>query len=100
MHATLTLTLPTARKDGTAATAAMCASINIYKDGVKYANIPASTLTWSDPVTAVNGDVYTVSVVDTQTPAVEGTPSSPVTVGGITTVLAPLGAPMVVLAVA
>lgn len=100
MHATLNWVLPVARKDTTPATAAMCASANIYKDGIKYASVPMPTTTWTDTVTAVNGDSYTVSVVDTQTPAVEGLQSAPAVVGGISTVLAPLGAPTVTLTVA
>lgn len=100
MHATLNFALPATRKDTTAFSAAMYASANIYKDGVKYASVTGPTLSWSDPVTAVNGDVYIVTIVDTQTPPVEGVPSSPVTVGGIVTALAPPGAPAVALTVA
>lgn len=92
--ATINITLPVNRKDGTAFTPAMYSAANIYKNGVKYATVAAPALTWSDTVAAVNGDSYTVSIVDTETPAVEGDRSTPFVVT-ISTALSPPSAPTI-----
>jgi len=91
--------LPTTRSDGTAVSASDLGSANVYKNGVKYATINAPLSvgeTWTDTVAAVTGDKYTVSVNDTQIPAVEGAQSGPYIVGSVVVVpKAALSAPTI-----
>lgn len=98
-YTTITLaSLPTTRTDGSTLAAANLGAANVYKNGVKYASINAPLAvneTWKDTVAAVNGDKYTVSVLDTQSPAVESAQSTAYTVSGIVTVLAAPAAPSV-----
>lgn len=93
MHTTLNWILPTSREDGSAFTAANYGSANIYKAGVKYASVAAPALTFADTVTAVNGDTYRVTIVDTQSPAVEGAQSTAF-VATVATPLSPPAAPI------
>jgi hypothetical protein len=92
MKTTLTIGLPTTRA-GVAAPASQIASINIYKNGAKYVNVAPTTTTWSDTVTAVEGDAYTVTAMDTQNPSVESAHSGAYTVTDVVTALPPFDAP-------
>jgi len=96
---TLTLaTLPTARTDGSSVSAADLTSANVYKNGAQYATIagPLSNgQTWSDTVPAANGDKYDVTILDAQTPPVEGVASNNYVVSIAAPPLAPLAAAVI-----
>lgn len=78
--------LPTARTDGTAVAATDIGPANFYKNGAlagKSAAAAAVGTAFTDTVQAVDGDSWTVSINDTQTPSVEGVQSSAFVVSGV-----------------
>lgn len=98
--ATITIaSLPTVRSDGTPVSASDIGVANFYKNGTKVATSGAAAAVgtaFTDTVQAVNGDSWTVSIMDTQTPPVEGVQSSAFIVSGVQAPpLAQLGAPTI-----
>lgn len=99
--AQITITsLPAARSDGTSAGTADYGSANVYKNGTQYGSIAgpltAGTSAFTDTVAAVMADSWTASIVDTQTPPVEGAQSLAFVVGVLPhPIKAPLNAPTI-----
>lgn len=97
--ATITISaLPTTRADGSAVSASDIGPAHFYKNGtlVSTSAAPAAVGTaYTDTVQAVDGDSWTVSILDTQSPPVEGAQSAPYVVSGVPVVLAALTAPSI-----
>ena len=99
-NALVTITLPTARTDGTAATAADYGGAHIFRSddaGVtfnKIGTVLAPALTFTDNNVPVGAHQYDASVFDVQTPPVESAASANVEFD-VAAVLAPLAAPII-----
>lgn len=95
--------LPTTRTDGSALSASDLSAAQVYKNGAVVGAIAAPIAvgsSFTDTVAAVNGDVWTATVLDKQTPPAESTQSAPQVVSGVVTTLAAPGAPTITLSVA
>ena len=71
--------LPTTRTDGSALSASDLSSSNVYKNAALYGAIAgplAVGSSFTDTVAAVNGDVWTATVLDKQTPPAESAQSA------------------------
>ena len=86
--------LPTTRTDGTALAPSDLGGVNIYKGGTKYASIAVGA-SFTDTVAAANGDTYTATVFDTQSPPAESAQSNSYVVAGVVTTLAAPNAPTI-----
>jgi len=89
--ATITLTLPTTRADGSAFAAADYGGATIFADGSFLTTLSAPELVATDAAVVPGTTVYTVSIFDTQTPPVTSALSEPVTAPVL--VVPPLAAP-------
>lgn len=97
--ATITVVLPTTRKDGTAFTPADYGSANIFKDGVSIASLTAPALVAADTAVVPGVSVYTCTITDTQSPPQVSDLSAPVTAPKSAVLAAP-GAPALTVTVA
>ena len=99
--ATITITLPTTRKDGSAFAATDYGAATVFRDGAPIATLAAPELMATDSAVVPGTSVYTALIVDTQTPPVASELSAPVTapVLGVTPLAAP-GAPTLTVTVA
>lgn len=77
--ATITLTLPTTRADGTPFAASDYGSAQVLKDGAVLTTLTAPNLVATDSLVVPGASVYTASISDTQTPPATSALSAPVT---------------------
>lgn len=89
--ATITLTLPTTRADGTPFAAADYGGASIFANGTLLTTLAAPSLVATDAAVVPGVTVYTASIFDTQIPAVSSALSDAVTAPPLA--VPPLAAP-------
>ena len=90
-NALITIVLPTARTDGTPATAADYGGAHILANGTVLTTIAAPALSFVDPNCVPGVTSYTAVIFDTQVPPLNSAESAPVIAPAAP--LAPLAAP-------